>query len=160
MAGGGSNTIYCPPGATVNVSSGVNTIYYVNAADLVNPGGAPILFPCTNIVYDYSVAPVPGCNFTTGINSEIVSERTGLENISPNPASHFTFVDYFLPSLINVTLRVFNCSGAEIFSIKNGIQSAGKHSLKLETSNMRPGIYVVRIETGSTVAERKFAIIR
>lgn len=160
FAGGGSNTIYCPPGATVNLSSGSNTIFFVNSVDLVNPGGGPTLNPCTSIVYDYSGAPTPGCSFTTGFNYESVSGNTGLENIYPNPASDFLQVDYFLSSAENVTLGVINYSGAEIVSIKNGIHSAGKYSLKLETVTMPVGIYAVQIKTGSAAAILKFAIVR
>lgn len=160
MAGGGSNTIYCPPGATVNVSSGLNTIYYVNAADLVSTGGSPILNLCTSITYDYSNAPSPGCNFTTDLSREFNSGATGLKNIYPNPASDFTLIEYFLSAPENVALKVFNYSGAEIVSIKSGIQSAGKNSLKLETANMPAGIYALQIEAGSTSVKRKIIIVR
>ena len=160
MAGGGSNFIYCPPGATVNVSSGLNTIYYVNPSDLVNTGGGPILNPCTSIAYDYSNAPTPGCNFTTAVSNENFSGSAVSENIFPNPANDFTQFNYFLSSSVNTTLKMFNYFGAEIVFINYGMQSAGQHSLKLETYFLPVGIYDVRIEKGSDVVNRKLVIAR
>ena len=160
MAGGGSNFIYCPPGATVDVSSGINTIYYVNTADLVNTGGGPILIPCTSIAYDYSNAPTPGCNFTTAISNENFSTGELSKNIFPNPASDFIQIDYSLSASANVTLRVFNYLGAKIISIDNGMQSTGKHSLKLETDFLPAGIYIIQIEKGSATVNGKLAVER
>lgn len=99
-AGGGSNTIYCPPGGTVNVTSGSNIIYYVNTSDLLSTGGGPTLNQCSSIVYNYSQAPVPGCQQTTGVVS--LSEPEML--LFPNPCQgSFTIVGSFDHPQIRVT---------------------------------------------------------
>jgi carboxypeptidase T len=84
---------------------------------------------------------LPGTN---SVEENLQSQAT--ISIQPNPASTYTFVN-LNPRNTNSTLVVYDAIGREV--VKTKIAS-GTASFRLETSNLSPGIYVIRIadETG------------
>jgi hypothetical protein len=71
----------------------------------------------------------------------------------PNPFTDEITISYSIPAEEVVRLEVFNAPGKKVYSISDGtsVQPAGVHEHKLSASSagLVPGIYVVKMTTGS-----------
>ena len=100
---------------------------------------------------------IPGDCVTTEITETGLSD---ILNCYPNPANDYFIIDYSLLSLANVSVRIYNYLGSEVIATIKGIQGAGKHSLKFETTNLSPGIYFLEFETEAFSASKKLVIAK
>ncbi len=82
-----------------------------------------------------------------------------LQDSSWNLANDYLIIDYSLPSAMNVTVRVYNYLGTEVLSSTKGRQSNGQYSLKLETSSLSAGIYMVKFERGNELIAKKIVVM-
>lgn len=60
---------------------------------------------------------------------------------------------------MNVAVRIYNYLGTEVLSSTKGRQNNGQHSLKLETSSLSAGIYIVKFERGNEVIAKKIVVM-
>lgn len=102
-------------------------------------------------------ANIPGLCTTTGLAE---TNSAADVNCYPNPANDFFTVEYSLPSAMNVAARLYNYLGTQVLVSNKGIQSPGQHSLKLETSALPPGIYMLKFESGSELVSKKIIITK
>lgn len=102
-------------------------------------------------------ANIPGHCITTELTEASLS---GTVNTYPVPASSYLIIDYSLPSAMNVSVRLYNYLGAEVLSIPPITQSAGQHSLKLETNTLSSGVYILRFERGMDIISKKITVMK
>jgi hypothetical protein len=77
---------------------------------------------------------------TTGLSSQ---PSLSVVNIYPNPANNFLNIDLTgISSELNVGIRIVDMTGKTIHSTSNNM---GGQLLRIETSNIRAGMYVVEI---------------
>lgn len=78
-----------------------------------------------------------------------------LSRIYPNPFNPIATLDFELPKLSPVSLRVFNLLGEEVSRLDAGTLQAGKHTLQWDGSSAASGLYIFRLETpgGSRTAK-------
>ena len=70
--------------------------------------------------------------------------------LAPNPASGTTSLHYELPAPANVRVTVTNLLGATVYApAPADRQLAGPHELALPVSGWAPGVYLVRLSTGT-----------
>lgn len=66
----------------------------------------------------------------------------GLElNHSPNPASDFVRIEYFLPIAATIKLQVFDINGRLLKTLENDFKMEGKHELIWQLEKLNPGLY-------------------
>ena len=81
----------------------------------------------------------------------------GLELLpnAPNPFIEMTLVWFNLPANTDVTLRVFDSFGHEVY-IKNATFEKGENHIILRRADLKePGLYSYRLETVYGIATRK-----
>ena len=78
----------------------------------------------------------------------------------PNPANDYFNIDYYLPSTMNVSARLYNYLGSEVLATIPETKSTGQHSLRLETKNLSNGVYILKIERGKDVISKKIIILK
>jgi len=61
ITGGGIDTVYAKTGSTITMTGGIHVIFHEPGVTLNMNGGIPTLYPCSNLVFDYSLAPANGC---------------------------------------------------------------------------------------------------
>ncbi|MBM3164444.1 MAG: choice-of-anchor J domain-containing protein [Bacteroidetes bacterium] len=61
ITGGGIDTVYAKTGSTITMTGGIHVIYHEPGVTLNMNGGIPTLFPCSSLIFDYSLAPANGC---------------------------------------------------------------------------------------------------
>jgi len=78
----------------------------------------------------------------------------------PNPFNPTTNISYTLPDNQFVTLKVYNLLGDVIAELVNEYKRAGTHSIKFDGSQLASGVYLYRINTKTTVQNRKMMLIK
>lgn len=92
----------------------------------------------------------------TGVND--LSIARGI-NFSPNPVSGRAFITYQLTKNADKTsVQVFDISGREIISVNNGAQSAGEHTVSIDFSNLKSGMYFYSFTADGNSVHGKFIV--
>lgn len=78
----------------------------------------------------------------------------------PNPSFDKANVNYTLPYNSNVTVKVYDETGKELYTTANQSQVAGNHTLELNTSKFSNGIYHLMLTTGKEVKTHKLVVFK
>lgn len=82
-----------------------------------------------------------------------------LEQNAPNPARLGTWLRFSLPAAAEVSLSVYDVTGRELSRVVRGEPlAAGMHRLRVDTSRMAPGVYLVRLDAGSSRETRRMVV--
>ena len=110
---------------------------------------------------DLSDAPFSILNPVGGVNDGPVA-AFALTGVSPNPAVRSTNVAFALPRGVHVRLTVADLQGRTVAVLADDVMAAGRHSVTWNTQGPRgaaaAGVYFARLEAGSFVATRRFAV--
>lgn len=63
----------------------------------------------------------------------------------PNPFNPSTTIAYQLPARMEVTITVYNILGQRIVTLANGVQDAGRQTVRWDASRFASGLYFYRI---------------
>lgn len=108
-------------------------------------------------------------NFMIRLNikgSNTVSTNNLNENVFelsqnyPNPSVNYTIINFTLQKRGEVQFTIKNILGQEIDAINLGNQSAGTHSLKVNTTKFNPGIYFYSLKLGNNEITKKMIVGR
>ena len=80
--------------------------------------------------------------------------------ITPNPASVSVHVIYSVAEEGSVRVAVYDIRGREVAVVAEGEVRAGEHSAMLQSADLAPGVYVLRMTTGTGVFTRLLTIVR
>ncbi len=64
----------------------------------------------------------------------------------PNPAKEYVNLDIILPSSGHLRIYNYNASGNKLKMMTDGDRSKGYHRISMETGNLAPGVYMLRVE--------------
>jgi hypothetical protein len=78
----------------------------------------------------------------------------------PNPFNPTTQISYQLPRQSDVRLQVFDMAGREVATLVNQSVSAGTHTVNFNASDLSSGVYLYKLQAGSTVLTRKLTLIK
>ena len=97
----------------------------------------------------------------TGVEEENSLPKVySLYNNYPNPFNPSTTINYDLPKLSNVTLRIYNIVGEEIATLVNQEQNAGRYQVSWNAAQLASGIYFYTIQAGSFVDTKKMLLLK
>jgi hypothetical protein len=80
--------------------------------------------------------------------------------VYPNPVDGKANVSFYVQNNSEVTLRIYSAFGQLISSRSLGVLPAGKHETILEEKLLKPGVYILQLNTGTGVYSRKVSVIR
>jgi hypothetical protein len=105
-------------------------------------------------VYHYYIK---GCSFAdndfiVGTHELAAKDPVSVSPCYPNPFSGATNLDLVLDQSCQVVTTISSLAGVTISSVNHGILATGKHTLSVDGSGLKPGIYLLTVKTG----ERKF----
>lgn len=95
----------------------------------------------------------------TSTGSEDLAQLTALHGVFPNPVLGQAQFNWTLSSPSHVSVRVYDSLGRLVVSTFEGWQPAGNHYAHFTSRDVAPGVYVVRMQTGSTMLSRSFVIV-
>lgn len=78
----------------------------------------------------------------------------------PNPFNPCTTIEFFLPHICEVSLKIFNIQGVEVTTVVSERLEAGKHQYKWNALQLANGIYFYRLKTNEFVETKKMILIR
>ena len=78
----------------------------------------------------------------------------------PNPARSQTTLRFTLPEASDVRLNVHDALGRTVRQLDLGSRPAGEGTASVATAGLAPGVYVVRLVAGATLAETRLTVIR
>jgi len=83
-----------------------------------------------------------------------------LDQNYPNPFNPTTVIDYQLPAMSIVSLKVYDMLGREVQTLVNGRQEAGLHSVTFNPRFLASGLYFYRLKAGSYSETKKLVVLR
>lgn len=78
----------------------------------------------------------------------------------PNPFNPTTTINYQLPTVHHVTMKVFDVLGREVATVVNGVEEAGYKSMNWDASGFSSGTYFYRLQAGGFTQTRKLVLLR
>ena len=123
-------------------------------------GGAHLAWANTlngeeDVYYTHIVPPV-----VEGLNEKNQQKISyNLRNF-PNPFSSKTKVQYYLPSINNVNLTIYDSYGRKVKELVNQKQKKGSHSVTVSVSDFQAGIYFARLQVTNTIETTKLVVIK
>ncbi|MCB0727556.1 MAG: T9SS type A sorting domain-containing protein, partial [Ignavibacteriae bacterium] len=78
----------------------------------------------------------------------------------PNPFNPTTNLEFGIPELGFVSLKVFDISGKEVMTLVNEQKDPGYYSVSFNGANLSSGIYFYTIQAGSFVSTKKMTLIK
>lgn len=77
----------------------------------------------------------------------------------PNPAHSFSYIYFNLNETHNVKLSLYNTRGKEIQVLLNETQQKVKHGIRINTSDLSPGIYIIRLQSDEMISSGKLIVL-
>ena len=90
----------------------------------------------------------------------VIPNEYALKQNYPNPFNPTTQISYQLPQQSDVRLEVYDLVGRQVATLVNETMEAGAHTVNFNATNLSSGVYVYRLNAGSTVLSRKLTIIK
>jgi hypothetical protein len=78
--------------------------------------------------------------------SEVVPTMFTLKQNQPNPFSFSTTIEYSLPEMGVVKIKIFESFGKQISTLVNALQTKGWHSVDFDSADMPSGLYFYVLE--------------
>lgn len=99
-------------------------------------------------------------NINISTDTKDISETLELVNLFPNPSSNACSLKFYVNQTKTLSINVFNILGDKIstLSIPKNIYVEGEHEIKLNTSNLSNGMYIVQINDGTRAINKQLVI--
>jgi len=85
--------------------------------------------------------------------------RVELASPSPAPAIERATIVYELPSPARVRLTLLDLQGREVRVLENTDRSGGEYRTIVQTSGLRSGVYLVRLQAGGADLHRRMIVV-
>ncbi len=98
----------------------------------------------------------------TSVNSSIsqVPSKFTLNQNYPNPFNPTTKIEYSIPTMSHVTLKVFNLLGQVVATLVDEKQEAKTYTKEFDASRFSTGVYFYQINAGNFSATRKMILMK
>jgi len=83
-----------------------------------------------------------------------------LEQNYPNPFNPSTTINYQIPELSFVTLKVYDVLGSEVATLVNKELPVGNYEIEFDATTLPSGIYFYRLQAGSFVETKKMVLMK
>lgn len=112
-----------------------------------------------DVELNYAIAYL---NSITSLNEEnnIQSKEIYLFQNYPNPFNPVTTIDYQIPRLSFVTLKIYDLLGNEISTLIDEKKSKGKYKIKFDGTTLASGIYFYKLTVGNFVKTKKMSLVK
>ncbi len=78
----------------------------------------------------------------------------------PNPFNPLTVITYSIPSMQEVTLKIYDVAGRVVRTLVDGRQVEGTHVVPFDASRLANGVYFYRITAGTFTAVKKLVVLK
>jgi len=104
-------------------------------------------------------------DFFEGIISKIpdevnVPQKFTLFQNYPNPFNPITKIRFYLDKPGNASVKIYDISGKEVITLRQGYFNSGFHIVEFNASNYASGIYIYEVSTGQQRLRKKMTLIK
>lgn len=117
---------------------------------LISGNGTPLTIPFMLTVTGVGVSDEP----------KVIPSGYALENAYPNPFNPMTYLGFTIPRNEEVTLKLFDLTGREIYTLHQGKLSAGSYKLPVKMVHFASGTYLVQMSAGNFKAVKKIVLLK
>jgi len=78
----------------------------------------------------------------------------------PNPFNPETKIEYQIPTISHVTIKVFDLLGREVVTLVDEIKPAGTYQMRFNAFGLSSGIYLYKLSAGEYSQVRKMAVVK
>lgn len=96
----------------------------------------------------------------TSVPHRNVVEGFGLEQNYPNPFNPTTTIQYQIPEMEKVVLKIYNILGQEVQTLVNEVQHPGMYQTTFDASRLASGVYFYRLTAGDYVEVKKMMFLK
>ena len=89
-----------------------------------------------------------------------IPDAVALNQNYPNPFNPTTQITYELPQQTDVRLTVYDMVGRQVATLVNETVQAGVHNVNFDASSLSSGVYIYRLQAGSSTLSRKLTVIK
>lgn len=114
----------------------------------------------TDSVMDPDLTNNIGCGSVTVLDVNDVVFGANSLNVYPNPAQGQANFAINLNKTANVSIRIFDMIGRQVYSNNAGNVNAGKHVYSANTSGFADGIYLYQVTVGDETKTGKFNVAK
>jgi hypothetical protein len=97
---------------------------------------------------------------SAGINDAGFFNGLKMSQNQPNPAGSETTIQYELQNNANVTFEMYDVLGKKVFSMNEGAQNQGKHSINLTTEKVASGTYYYSLKADNNRITKKLVVAK
>ena len=94
------------------------------------------------------------------IVDELLPKKFELRQNYPNPFNPITQIEYSIPYVSKISLKVYNLLGQEVATLFEGQQKAGTHTVLFDGSGLASGVYYYRLETNDFTNTKKLLLLK
>lgn len=80
--------------------------------------------------------------------------------VAPNPTRDGARVQVVLPTAGNARVVLYDLFGRAVSTLFDGSLEAGTHELRADVSRLAAGVYVLRVQSGESTANRRITVVR
>ena len=101
----------------------------------------------------------------TGIEPTISLAEFKISQIYPNPFNPSTSIDISLAKESNVSIKVYDINGAEVYTIANNVMNSGDHTFTWNAitnsgNTANSGVYFMKINVGGNTTTKKMILVK
>ncbi|MFH1121997.1 MAG: C25 family cysteine peptidase [Bacteroidota bacterium] len=147
------------------ISSSTTGNQWYNREGPVDGAVNQVFEPAVSDYYHVVVSSAPGCE--SAASNEIYMTVVGVENLKagnsldvyPNPFRNNLHISYNLVKTASVRISLLNLLGQEtvVFENNQSVQ-AGNHTMTVSPTNLKPGIYFIKLQAGDFSTVRKIVL--
>lgn len=78
----------------------------------------------------------------------------------PNPFNTVTKIEYQIPELCFVTIKVYDSQGNEIMTLVNEEKTVGNYEIQFNATGLPIGIYLYQLLAGNATENQKMILVR
>jgi len=120
---------------------------------------APIIAKASAARYRLVLEPPAVVGTEPGVSE--VPERVELQQNYPNPFNPATVISYAVPQAGPVRLEVFDLVGRKVATLlERESQGPGRYEVRFDASALASGLYIYRLQVGSSVITKKLTLVK
>ena len=104
--------------------------------------------------------PASAGSLPVSTESEKIPHEVALMGNYPNPFNPGTEISYALPQAGKVRLAVYDLLGHELAVLVNGLQPAGRHTVRFDANDLPNGLYAYRLQAGTNILTRTMMLVK
>jgi len=152
-------------GDGVYLSTNNGTSWTEVNSGLTNPYVYSLATSATNLfvgTFDGGIWRRPLSEMITSVGrvSTDLPTQFSLSQNYPNPFNPSTVINYRLPTVTEVILKVYDVLGRKVETLVNGRQNVWDHSVNFNAGNLPSGIYFYRLQAGTFTQTRKLMVLK